>query len=199
VYTMISSAVKASLPRTPVAFLFPGQGAQKVGMVKELAHKLPKVKELYKVAEKILGYNLLDICIKGPVEKLNSTSVCQPAMYMSSFAALENMKVTSPDLLAKCNVAAGLSLGEYTALAFAGAMSWEDGLRVVKGRAEAMQMASEDPKTGMASIVGVNDGTLESMIKQVIQKTHGKLKVTLYLSPIIWARTIAQYLEILNL
>ena len=75
-----------------------------------------------------------------------------------------------------------------------GAMSWEDGLRVVKVRAEAMQMASENPKTGMASIVGLDDDTLESMLKQVMEKTHGKLKVALYLYVIICGDVIGAIL-----
>ena len=116
------------------AFFFPGQGAQSVGMAKELCDTSPEAKKMFDVAADILGYDLLDVCANGPEERLNSTEVSQPAIYVSSMAALEKMKSTpegKADIDA-VDVCAGLSLGEYTALAFAGAFSFEDGLKLVK-------------------------------------------------------------------
>lgn len=136
-----------------VAFLFPGQGAQHVGMGVKIAEAYPAAKALFDQASEILGYNLLGLCANGPEEKLNATNISQPALYVSSLASLELVKDRQPELLEQCQIAAGLSLGEYTALAFAGALSFEDGLRVVKARGEAMQAAAEATPSGMVSIL----------------------------------------------
>src|SRR5947208_4737852 len=129
------------MPRT--AFLFPGQGAQTVGMAGALCQSLPAAAELFQRAAAILGYDLLDVCTSGPAERLNATDVSQPAIYVASLAALESLKQSDPPAIESCAGAAGLSLGEYTALTFAGALSFEDGLRVVQKRGEAMQAAAE--------------------------------------------------------
>ena len=117
-----------------ITFLFPGQGAQHVGMGKTLSAKCPAAKKLYEQANDILGYDLATLCFEGPAERLNATVVSQPALFVSSLAALEVLKAERPEVVEACTFAAGLSLGEYTALTFAGAMSFEDGLRVVKVR-----------------------------------------------------------------
>ncbi len=134
-----------------ITFLFPGQGAQHVGMGKTLAEKYPSVKRLYEQANEILGYDLATLCFAGPAERLNTTVVSQPALFVSSLAALEVLKAERPEVVESCTFAAGLSLGEYTALTFAGAMSFEDGLRVVKARGEAMQAAADATPSGMVS------------------------------------------------
>lgn len=167
-----------------MAFFFPGQGAQTVGMAKDVAEQVPKAKELFEQASEILGYDLLQVCSEGPKEKLDSTVVSQPAIYVSSLAAIEKLRaeegevclplcyfvfvLTSPhiaitlsfhyiqDAVNKANVAAGLSLGEYTALAYAGAMSFEDGLRLVKLRGESMQAAADAKPSGMVSVIGLS-------------------------------------------
>ncbi|KAK3252760.1 hypothetical protein CYMTET_37961, partial [Cymbomonas tetramitiformis] len=128
-----------------VAFLFPGQGAQTVGMAKELCEEVPAAADLFNKASEILGYDLLQVCTEGPAEKLNSTAVSQPAIYVSSLAAVEKLRASEggQEIIDSATVACGLSLGEYTALAFAGAMSFEDGLKVVKARGEAMQAAAD--------------------------------------------------------
>src|SRR5687768_81769 len=126
-----------------LAFLFPGQGAQTVGMGKELYEGLPAAKKRFDDAAAILGYNLYEVCTQGPVDKLNSTVVSQPAIYVASLAALESLRQKEPGVEAECVAAAGLSLGEYTALVFAGAMSFEDGLRLVQKRGQAMQAAAD--------------------------------------------------------
>src|SRR5688572_18846532 len=113
------------MPRT--AFLFPGQGAQTVGMAGVLCGGTPAAKALFDRASAVLGYDLLDVSVNGPAERLNATDVSQPAIFVASLAALEQLKATEPDTLKDVVAAAGLSLGEYTALVYAGAMSFDDG------------------------------------------------------------------------
>ena len=133
------------------ALLFPGQGAQTVGMGKTLRAEYPAAAELYERANEVLGYDLAALCEHGPAEKLNATDVSQPALYVSGLAAVEKLKAEHPDALDDVSHVAGLSLGEYTALAFAGAFSFEDGLRVVRARGEAMQAAADATASGMVS------------------------------------------------
>lgn len=136
-----------------VAFLFPGQGAQHVGMGKSIVEKSPAASALFDQAAEILGYDLAQICFEGPAEKLDTTEVSQPAIYVTSLACLELLKAEQPDLVAGVKMTAGLSLGEYTALVFAGAMSFADGLRVVQKRGQAMQAAANATPSGMVSIL----------------------------------------------
>src|SRR6478672_5958381 len=113
------------MPRT--AFLFPGQGAQTVGMAGALCQSLPAAKALFDQASAVLGYDLLAVCVNGPAERLNATDVSQPAIFVASLAALEQLKAAQPGVLDDVVAVAGLSLGEYTALVFAGALSFADG------------------------------------------------------------------------
>src|SRR3954470_23152009 len=138
---------------TQTAFLFPGQGAQAVGMGRQLIETLPAARQLFDEAADLLGYDLAAVCRDGPVERLNSTAVSQPAIFVTSLAALESLRATEPDALERCSAAAGLSLGEYTALVFAGALSFRAGLKVVRRRGEAMQAASDATPSGMVSII----------------------------------------------
>ena len=146
-----------------VGFLFPGQGAQTVGMGKEACEALPAAKELFDRANEILGYDLSEICFNGPSEKLSSTEHAQPALFVSSMASLEKLKAESPDVVASATVTAGLSLGEYSALCFAGVMSFEDGVRVVRARGQAMQAAANANPSGMVAILGMEADKLESL------------------------------------
>jgi [acyl-carrier-protein] S-malonyltransferase len=139
-----------------VAFLFPGQGAQTVGMGKQLCATLPAARKLFDEAAAILGYDLAEVCANGPAEKLNSTVISQPAIFVASLAALEALRASDPAVEADCVATAGLSLGEYTALVFAGAMNFRDGLRVVQRRGEAMQAASDATPSGMVSVLGMD-------------------------------------------
>lgn len=145
------------------AFLFPGQGAQSVGMGRQLIESLPAAKQLFDQANDILGYNLTDLCLNGPAERLNSTVVSQPAIFVASLAALENLRATNPQAESECVATAGLSLGEYTALVFAGAMSFADGLRLVQKRGEAMQAASDATPSGMVSVLGLEQEKVEEL------------------------------------
>src|SRR5438309_9335026 len=114
------------------AFLFPGQGAQTVGMGASLCDASPTAKALFDRASSILGYDLLDVCKNGPAEKLNATDLSQPAVFVASLAGVKQMRINEPEVEADVVATAGLSLGEYTALVYSGALSFEDGLRVVK-------------------------------------------------------------------
>ncbi|GMH38114.1 hypothetical protein BSKO_05998 [Bryopsis sp. KO-2023] len=138
------------------AFFFPGQGAQSVGMAKDVVEEVPAAKDLFEKASEILGYDLLEVCVEGPKEKLNSTAVSQPAIYVASMAAVEQLRATDPSVIDACDVTCGLSLGEYTALAFAGAMSFEDGLKLVKLRGAAMQAAADAEPSAMVSVIGLD-------------------------------------------
>jgi [acyl-carrier-protein] S-malonyltransferase len=166
---------------TKTAFLFPGQGAQTVGMGAQLAASLPAAKAIFDRAADILGYDLLAFCIEGPAEKLNSTVYSQPALFVCSLAALEQLKLDSPEVVAGCAVTAGLSLGEYTALVFAGAIDFDAGLRLVQARGRAMQDASDAVPSGMVSILGVQREEIESLCDQA--RGEGVLQLANILCP----------------
>jgi [acyl-carrier-protein] S-malonyltransferase len=150
-----------------IAFLFPGQGAQSVGMCRELVQELPAVRGLFDRAGEILGLDLMRLCIEGPAEALEATDVSQPAIYVASLAALESLKISQPDLAASCEGAAGLSLGEYTALTLAGALDFESGLRLVRRRGQAMQAASVATPSGMTSVLGLDEPAVDELCRRV--------------------------------
>ncbi len=150
-----------------IAFLFPGQGAQTVGMCRELDRELPAVRTLIDRAGEVLGYDLRTLCFDGPAEALEATDVSQPAIFVASLAALESLKLTEPAVVEACQGAAGLSLGEYTALVFAGAMSFADGLEVVRHRGQAMQAASLASPSGMTSVLGLDEAKAEELCRRV--------------------------------
>ena len=164
-----------------IAFLFPGQGAQHVGMGKSLSARFPAAKTLFDQAREILGFDLASICFDGPAEPLDTTIISQPALFVSSLAALEMLRAEHPEVVDRCAMAAGLSLGEYTALVFSGAMSFEDGLRVVQRRGEAMQQAADANPSGMVSALLLDR-------EQVVQvqneaSTAGQIWIANYLCP----------------
>ncbi|KAG7456252.1 hypothetical protein MATL_G00249670 [Megalops atlanticus] len=134
-------------------FLFPGQGSQFVGMGRGLL-KYGSVKEMFSVAQKILGYDLLSLCLNGPEEELMKTVHCQPAVFVTSLAAVERLNHEIPSAVENCVAAAGFSVGEFAALVFSGAMDFAEALYAVKVRAEAMQEASERVPSGMLSVIG---------------------------------------------
>jgi [acyl-carrier-protein] S-malonyltransferase len=124
-------------------------------------------------ASSILGYDLLSKCVDGPKEDLDSTVIAQTAIFVSSMAALEKLKKEDPDAINQCTVAMGLSLGEYSALCFAEAFSFEDGVKLTKARGEAMQEASDACKTGMVAIIGLDIPSVEEICKEA-EKACGK-------------------------
>jgi len=150
------------MPR--IAFLFPGQGAQTLGMGRQAYQTVLAAKQLFDEAAEVLGYDLADVCLNGPAERLNSTVVSQPAIFVTSLAALEELKANDPNTVAACQASAGLSLGEYTALVFAGALSFRDGLRVVQRRGEAMQAAADANPGGMVSVLMLDQGQVEELL-----------------------------------
>jgi [acyl-carrier-protein] S-malonyltransferase len=149
------------------AYLFPGQGAQYVGMGKEVCRTLPAARQLFDEASGVLGYDLLAVCADGPAERLGATDVSQPAIFVASLAALEASRQSEPDAEADCVACAGLSLGEYTALVFAGALDFADALRVVRRRGEAMQAASEANPGAMVSVLGLDPQRVEALCNEV--------------------------------
>jgi [acyl-carrier-protein] S-malonyltransferase len=113
-----------------------------------------------------LGYDLAQVCFEGPAEKLDSTVYSQPALFVASLAALESLKAASPEVVAECKAAAGLSLGEYPALVFAGVMSFDDGLKIVQERGAAMQAASDAVPSGMVSILGLERPQVDALCEK---------------------------------
>ena len=164
-----------------IAFLFPGQGAQTVGMGKRLAESLPNVRRLYDRAAEVLGYDLAKLCFEGPAEDLDSTVYSQPAIFVTSLAALESLRAESPDVVLACEATAGLSLGEYAAMVFAGVMEFEDGLTLVQRRGVAMQEAADATPSGMVSILGLEPVEVEALCEKA---RHGEiLKIANLLCP----------------
>jgi [acyl-carrier-protein] S-malonyltransferase len=163
------------------AFLFPGQGAQSVGMAAALCESLPAARQLFSEASAILGYDLLEVCAHGPKEKLDSTAVSQPAIYVASLAALKQLEQSEPDAASECVAAAGLSLGEYTALTFARALDFSDGVRLVKKRGEAMQAASEARASGMISVLTMEKPQVDALVEKAQAK--GLIRIANYLCP----------------
>ena len=164
-----------------MAFLFPGQGAQSVGMCQSINGKYPCAKALFDRASEILGYDLAKLCFEGPKEQLDSTVYSQPALFVSSLAALEMLKEVKPDLVASATHTAGLSLGEYTALVFAEAIRFEDGLKVVQQRGQAMQDSSDRSPSGMASLLMLDREQVQAICEEA--SVVGQVLIANYLCP----------------
>ena len=146
------------------ALLFAGQGAQVVGMGKDLAEKFASARELFERANATLGYDLARVCFEGPEAELTKTENAQPGIYLVSWVALQLVKEHAPGF--RFQAAAGLSLGEFTALAAAGVMSFEDGLKVVRARGRFMQEACEATKGGMAAIIGLDEAATRALCEE---------------------------------
>ncbi len=152
-----------------IAFLFPGQGAQTVGMGRRAAESLPAARELYDRANALLGYDLAKLCFEGPAEALDSTIYSQPALFVTSLAALELLRSQTPEAVDSCEAVAGLSLGEYTAMVFAGIMDFDEGLMMVQKRGAAMQAAADATPSGMVSILGLPRPGVEALCERARQ------------------------------
>ena len=152
-----------------VAFLFPGQGAQTVGMGKDVAAAWPEAAEIFETANKIVGYDLAKLCFEGPGEKLSTTTVSQPAIFVTSAAILEVLKSGLVSRVPCPEITAGLSLGEYTALYAAGVVSFEDALRLVQRRGQAMQAAADATEGGMVGIIGLDEEKVRELVAQAGQ------------------------------
>ena len=146
------------------AFVFPGQGAQFVGMGKDLYENNPVAKEMFDKANEILGFNITDLMFNGTDEDLRQTKVTQPAIFLHSVILAKTMGDDfNPDMVA------GHSLGEFSALVAAGALSFEDGLRLVSARAQAMQKACEKTPSTMASVLALPDAKVEELCASVTE------------------------------
>jgi [acyl-carrier-protein] S-malonyltransferase len=166
-----------------IAFMFPGQGAQFVGMCASVVDEVPKAKEMFDEASKILGYDLLQVCTEGPKEKLDSTVVSQPAIFVASMAAVEKLRLEEggAEAIDAATCAMGLSLGEYSALCFAGAISFADGVKITKARGEAMQAASDAVNTGMVSVIGLDKIKVGELCSAAEKKSGEKIQIANFL------------------
>ena len=154
------------------------------------------VEAMFETASKVLGYSLTELIANGPQEKLDTTLYSQPAIFVCSLAAMELAKKESPEMLKKIKTAAGFSLGEYSALVYAGGLSYEDGLKVVKARAEAMDAAAKAAASGMASIGGLPDDKLMAALDEAaVAVGKGKAYVANYMFP--QGRTCSGDLDVL--
>lgn len=143
------------------ALLFAGQGAQTVGMGRDLAETFPAARQLFDRANEVLGYDLAGICFQGPEAELTKTENAQPGIYLVSWVAWQLLRERVPGL--EYHATAGLSLGEFTALAAAGAMSFEDGLQVVRQRGRFMQEACDATQGGMAAVIGLEEAAVQAV------------------------------------
>jgi len=144
--------------------MFAGQGAQAVGMGKDLAERLPLARQWFDRANAALGYDLASICFQGPEAELTKTENAQPGIFLVSWVALELLRERVPEL--KFEATAGLSLGEFTALAAAGVMTFDDAIRVVRQRGRFMQEACEATQGGMAAIIGLDETATREVCAQ---------------------------------
>jgi [acyl-carrier-protein] S-malonyltransferase len=144
-----------------IALLFAGQGAQSVGMGKDLAAVSPAAAALFQRADEQLGYALSTIAFDGPTEELTKTAVCQPALYVHGLACLAALRERLPGFA--FSAVAGLSLGEFTAHAAAGTFDFETGLALVDKRARAMQDSCDETQGGMAAVIGADENSVRDL------------------------------------
>lgn len=148
------------------AFLFPGQGAHYPGMGKDFYEAYQEARKIYQKANEILGFDLAQLCFSGNEQELEKTVHNQPAILVTSIAILEVFRSLKDKEALEAHAAAGLSLGEYTALVFAGAIAFEDAVELVYKRGKFMQEASEEHPGGMVSLIGLSDDEVEALCKE---------------------------------
>ena len=148
------------------AFLFPGQGAQVVGMGKDIYEKYDEAKKIYEEASKISGIDVKKLCFEGPEEELNKTENTQITILTTSLAILEVLKAKGIE----ADIATGLSLGEYGALIYSGMISFEDGIKLIQKRGYYMGNLLPDEKFSMAAIIGLNSEKIEEVCKEISKK-----------------------------
>lgn len=164
-----------------VAFVFPGQNSQEVGMGQALVENYPAAGEVFKKADEILGFRLSQLCFEGPEAELNDTVNTQAAVFVTSMAALAALKAAG--YRAKPKYVAGHSLGEYSAYVAARVLSFDDGLRLVRERGRLMKKAGELNPGGMAAILKLDDEEVARICQQVMTEDYGLLQVANYNAP----------------
>jgi [acyl-carrier-protein] S-malonyltransferase len=165
-----------------IAFLFPGQGAQAVGMGRWAYDHVPAARRLFDRAGELLGYDLARLCFEGPASQLDTTVCSQPALFVCGLAAVEVLRQQKAEVVEQCQMAAGLSLGEYTAITFAGGLDFETGLTVVRQRGEAMQAAADAIPSGMVGVLGLETADVQQLCDTTRQPGE-TLQIANYLCP----------------
>lgn len=157
-----------STMKAKIAFVFPGQGTQRVGMGKQLYDTSPAARRIFEQADAALGFSLSALCFEGPQEELDNTVNAQPAILMVSIACLEALKERLGPLgyLGAPALVAGHSVGEFTALVVAGVLDFEDAIRLVRERGRIMKETGEQHPGGMAAVVGLDDATLAEVVQE---------------------------------
>jgi [acyl-carrier-protein] S-malonyltransferase len=176
---------------SPTALVFPGQGSQEVGMGRDLAEAYVVARRIYERADEILGLSLSRLCFEGPKEELDDTVNTQPALFVASLATLEVLRTEgklsgiSDGALASDGPAmfAGHSLGELTALVAAGAMEFDDGLRLVRERGRLMKLAGERNPGGMAAVLKAEDTVVEKACREATAQVGHPVQIANYNSP----------------
>ena len=149
-----------------VAFIFPGQGSQFVGMGSDLFQQFPAAREIFQQANEILGFDLARLCFEGPAEKLNATDIQQPAVFTTSVAALESLRAQEVSANIEPAYLGGLSLGEYTAYYAAGSLNFAQALDLVHKRGQFMQICAQNNPGGMVSVMGLSDQQVQELCSQ---------------------------------
>ena len=166
-----------------VTFLFPGQGSQQVGMGRDLYETYPAAREVFDEADRILGFSLSRLCFEGPEETLTDTVNAQPALFTTSMACWRVVKSVAPGAFPPPSFVAGHSLGEYSALAAAGALDFADGLRLVRERGRLMKLAGERSPGGMAAVLGLDDDAVDEVCRKAHDETGGVIQAANYNAP----------------
>lgn len=167
---------------TAIGLLFPGQGAQAVGMAADLLKRSPTATKMFADASEVLGYDLAELCLQGPDSELNQTDRSQPALFVHSMAALAELRENRQDFDSQVVAVAGLSLGEYSALCAAGAIEFQQGVNLVRQRGAAMQSASLAVKSGMASVIGLEEAKVQELCDASVEEGE-VLKIANLLCP----------------